>query len=157
MKLSRLVIAAVAVVAFGACESNPDRKGPTRSENASKFNTQLGVNYMQQGNLALAQEKLERALKQNPKDPNVHLSLAVLNERLGEAKRADTFYRNALRLAPESPEVSNTYAVYLCKSNRVDEGVKRFDEVAANRLYRSPEVALTNAGVCLRKIGRAHV
>ena len=31
-----------------------------------------------------------------------------------------------------------------------DEGVERFAAVAANKYYRTPEVALTNAGVCLR-------
>jgi type IV pilus assembly protein PilF len=154
MKLSRFLVAALAIAALAACETNPDRKAPTRSENAAKFNTQLGVNYMQQGNLALAQEKLERALKQNPKDPNVHVSLAVLSERLGDSKRADSYYRSALRLAPDNPEISNTYAVYQCKNNHVDDGVKLFDSVAANRLYRSPEVALTNAGVCLRTAKR---
>ena len=32
----------------------------------------------------------------------------------------------------------------------MDEGVGRFMTVAGNRYYRTPEVALTNAGVCLR-------
>src|SRR5204863_2887062 len=45
---------------------------------------------------------------------------------------------------------SNNYAIHLCKNGRVDEGVERFTAVAGNRYYRTPEVALTNAGVCLR-------
>jgi type IV pilus assembly protein PilF len=32
----------------------------------------------------------------------------------------------------------------------VEEGVERFTAVAANKYYRTPEVALSNAGVCLR-------
>jgi type IV pilus assembly protein PilF len=152
MKASRLLVVAMAVLSFAACESSsPKRKdGPKPSESAAKFNTELGVTYMQQGNLALAQEKLERALKQNPRDANVHVSLGMLNERLGETRKADQHYNTALKLAPGSPEITNTYAVFLCKNKRVEEGVKKFDAVAANRLYRAPEVALTNAGVCLR-------
>ena len=65
-------------------------------------------------------------------------------------KLADKHFREALRLAPDNPDISNNYAIYLCKNGRVDEGVERFAAVAANKYYRTPEVALTNAGVCLR-------
>ena len=40
--------------------------------------------------------------------------------------------------------------MYLCRTGRTDEGVKRFEEAAHNALYRTPEAAYTNAGVCLR-------
>ena len=119
-------------------------------ESAAKTNIQLGVAYLQQGNYPLAREKLERSLKQNPKDPDVHTSLGLLYDRVGETKLADKHFREALRLAPTNPDISNNYAIYLCKNNRVEEGVERFSAVAADKYYRTPEVALSNAGVCLR-------
>jgi type IV pilus assembly protein PilF len=124
------------------------REDPTQT--AAKTNIQLGLAYLKQGNYTVAREKLERSLKQNPKDPDVHTTLGLLYDRTNETKLADRHYREALRLAPENPDVSNNYAIYLCKSGRVDEGVERFSAVAANKYYRTPEVALTNAGVCLR-------
>jgi len=124
------------------------RENPT--ESAAKTNIQLGIAYLQQGNYAVAREKLERSLKQNPKDPDVHTTLGLLYDRTGEPKLADKHYQEALRLAPDNPDVSNNYAIYLCKRGRVDDGVERFAAVAANKYYRTPEVALTNAGVCLR-------
>ncbi len=124
------------------------REDPT--EAAAKTNIQLGVAYLQQGNYPLAKEKLERSLKQNPKDPDVHTTLGLLYDRTDEPKLADKHFREALRLAPDKPDVSNNYAIYLCKNGRIDEGVERFSAVAANKYYRTPEVALTNAGVCLR-------
>ncbi len=123
------------------------RENPT--ESAAKTNIQLGIAYLQQGNYIVAREKLERSLKQNPKDPDVHTSLGLLYDRTGEPKLADKHYQEALRLAPDNPDVSNNYAIYLCKRGKVDEGVQRFAAVAANKYYRTPEVALTNAGVCL--------
>ena len=48
----------------------------------------------------------------------------------------------------------NNYAVYLCQNGRTDEGVKKFQEAAVNALYRTPEAAYTNAGVCLRAAKR---
>jgi len=123
-------------------------------EAAAKYNIQLGTAYLQQGNYSLAREKLERSLKQNPKDPDVHTSLGLLYDRTGDSKLADKHFKEALRLAPDKPDLSNNYAVYLCKNGRTDEGVERFMAVAGNKYYRTPEVALTNAGVCLRSAKR---
>jgi type IV pilus assembly protein PilF len=80
--------------------------------------------------------------------------LALLYERLDIPAQVDSHYRTAIRLAPKDPQISNNYAVYLCRAGRTDEGVKRFLDVARNPLYRSPESAYTNAGVCLRAAKR---
>lgn len=149
--------AMVAMTAAGAltgCVTSDGGRKPLKQESsdetAAKYNIQLGTAYLQQGNYPLAKEKLERSLKQNPRDPDVHTSLGLLYDRTNEDKLADKHFREALRLAPEKPDLINNYAVYLCKNGRVEEGVERFTSVAANKYYRTPEVALTNAGVCLR-------
>jgi type IV pilus assembly protein PilF len=149
------LVAFVLSCMLAACVTNTKDGGrPLKDEDpqdaAAKYNIQLGTAYLQQGNYALAKEKLERSLKQNPKDPDVHTSLGLLYDRTGDPKGADKHFREALRLAPDKPDVSNNYAIYLCKNGRVDEGVERFTAVANNKYYRTPEVALTNAGVCLR-------
>jgi type IV pilus assembly protein PilF len=149
----RLVVGILCCM-LAACVTNTKDGGkPLKDEDpqmaAGKYNVQLGTAYLQQGNYALARDKLERALKQNPKDPDVHTSLGLLYDRTGDTKGADKHFREALRLAPDKPDISNNYAIYLCKNGRTDEGVERFTAVANNKYYRTPEVALTNAGVCL--------
>jgi type IV pilus assembly protein PilF len=147
------LIPVIALTLLAGCVSSDGSKALKRedpTDSAAKTNIQLGIAYMQQGNYAVAREKLERSLKQNPKDPDVHTSLGLLYDRTGETKLADKHFQEALRLAPNNPDISNNYAIYLCKRGRVDEGVERFSAVAANKYYRTPEVALTNAGVCLR-------
>ncbi len=121
-----------------------------KRNDASNYNMQLGMAYLNQGELGLAKEKLERAERENPGDPNVHSAMAMLQDRLGHPDLADKEFKAALNLGPRSPEVLNNYAVYLCRTGRVDEGVKSFEEAAHNALYRTPEAAFTNAGVCLR-------
>jgi type IV pilus assembly protein PilF len=154
----RLVAGLLLCVLAGCVTTNREGGKPLKDEDpkeaAAKYNVQLGTAYLQQGNYALAKEKLERSLKQNPRDPDVHTSLGLLYDRTGDAKLADKHFREALRLAPEKPDLSNNYAIYLCKNGRVDEGVDRFMSVANNKFYRTPEVALTNAGVCLRSAKR---
>jgi type IV pilus assembly protein PilF len=144
-----LVLGGVAVLAMTACASSSS--GPhTKQHDAASYNVQLGIAYLHQGDLAIAKDKLDRALKQNPADPNVHSALALLYERLGKPDQADDEFRTALRLGPHDPDILNNYAIYLCRSGRTEDGVKHFQEAATNALYRTPEAAYTNAGVCLR-------
>jgi type IV pilus assembly protein PilF len=136
--------------ASGGSSVNPTRAEPTRAETAAAYNLQLGVAYLQQGNLPLAKEKLERALQQNPRDATTHGAMALLNEKLGSLRDADRFYRSALRLSPRNPDLTNNYAVFLCRSGNVDAALTKFSEATRNALYRTPWRAHINAGVCLR-------
>lgn len=147
-RVSSLLLVGAAVLALFACASATNRA--KKKGDASNYNMQLGMAYLNQGDLGLAKEKLDRALAENPGDPNVHSAMAMLQDRLGHPEQADKEFKTALNIGPRSPDVLNNYAVYLCRNGRVDEGVKTFEEAAHNALYRTPEAAYTNAGVCLR-------
>jgi len=146
------VIAAVMLVACATRSSKPLHMADQRE--AAADNVQLGINYMNQGDLNLAKTKLDRALEEDPNNANVHSARAMLFERMNQLGKADEEFRAALKLAPHDPDVINNYAVYLCQNGRTDEGVKRFLEAAHNPLYRTPQAAYTNAGVCLRAAKR---
>jgi type IV pilus assembly protein PilF len=152
--IGRAAAAALLAIALSACVSSSKSRAADTNVQASAYNLQLGIAYLQQNNLATAKDKLERAAKENPRDPNVHNALALLYERLGQPEQTDKEYHTALRLDPQNPEIANNYAAYLCRSNRADEGARRLLEVAQNPLYRTPEAAYTNAGVCLRALHR---
>ena len=155
MNVFRCSLAVVVLALAGAAPAGAqNNNNKSRNEDVASINVQLGVAYLKQGNLAVAQEKLERAEKLNARDPNVHTALAVLYERLNRPKDVERHYRAASRLAPRDPNVSNNYAVWLCQHGRTDEGVKRFIAAARNPLYSTPETAYTNAGVCLRAAQR---
>jgi type IV pilus assembly protein PilF len=144
--------AALAGTGVAGCVSSslPPSDGPA----AARINVQLGLDYMQRGELALAQTKLQRALSEDGHNADVHQGLAMLDERLGKPKEADREYRRALDLSHRAPAVLNGYAVFLCSHGRATEGVQLFEEAAGNALYRTPWVAYTNAGVCLRTVHR---
>jgi type IV pilus assembly protein PilF len=148
---ARWVLAGSLLVLCGCETSGGAQKSPAT---AAQANMELGAAYLQQGNLPIAKDKLERAVKQAPRDPAIHGLLAMLYLRLGQESRAEAEYRTALALAPHDPELLNNYAVFLCGAGRIDEGVGRFQEASHNALYRTPWVAITNAGVCLRSANR---
>jgi type IV pilus assembly protein PilF len=152
---ARLALAATlaSVVLASGCVSSAG--GHTLNEKeAAKANLQLGVAYLQQNNLPLAKEKLERAEKQDPSVADTHSALGILYERLDRKKDAERQYATSRRLAPDSGEVANSYAVFLCSNGKPDAGVKEFEAAARNPLYPTPWAALTNAAVCLRAAKR---
>jgi type IV pilus assembly protein PilF len=149
-RAASLLLIGVAAFALAACSSTSSNTRKKEKGDASNYNMQLGMAYLNQGDLGLAKEKLDRALAENPGDPNVHSAMAMLQDRLGHPEQADKEFKAALNLGPRSPDVLNNYAVYLCRTGRTDEGVKTFEEAAHNALYRTPEAAYTNAGVCMR-------
>jgi type IV pilus assembly protein PilF len=140
---------ALALTGLVGCVTTGDTR-PKSDKDAAIANVKLGVAYMQQGNLALAKDKLERAEKQDPKNLQVHTSLAFLYEKLNKPEDAEKQYQEALRLAPESADVANNYAVFQCRAGKVDHAIKLFDTAAQDKLYSTPWAAYTNAAVCLR-------
>ncbi|MDE2049899.1 MAG: type IV pilus biogenesis/stability protein PilW [Gammaproteobacteria bacterium] len=143
-----------AVLLAGVLAGCANQQVVEQRRDAAIYNTELGIAYMRRGDLAVAQAKLDRALKENPDDPDVHSARALLFARLQDPKQADREFRAALRLAPKNPDFQNNYAVYLCSVGRVDEGVQTFLGAAHNPLYLTPELAYDNAGVCLRSAHR---
>ena len=144
-----LGVIAAALVAAGLAGC-ANQQVVQQHRDAAIYNTELGIAYMRRGDLAVAQTKLDRAVKENPDDPDVHNARALLFARLGEPEQADREYREAMRLAPKNPDFQNNYAIYLCGVGRVDDGVQTFLRAAHNPLYMTPELAYDNAGVCLR-------
>jgi type IV pilus assembly protein PilF len=143
----RPTLLALAALALAACATPAQQQ---RKDDAASINTRLGIEYMRRGDLALAKEKLDKALSEDSSNAEVHAARAELFQRMGQNDDADGEFRRALGLAPHDPSIENSYAVFLCSHNRTDDGVKRFLEAARNPLYKTPEVAYSNAGVCLR-------
>lgn len=117
---------------------------------AAAANVRLGVAYMNNGDMALAKEKLERAESQDPKSAEAQFALAELYSRLNRPTDADRRFRNAIQLAPDKLEVVNGYAAFLCTNGEVDKAIAHFERLMRDPLYSRQPAAATNAGMCLR-------
>ena len=122
-----------------------------KDSNASNFNADLGIQYLQKGHLQLANEKLLKALDQNPNSARSNHYFALLQQRLGNQNKASTYFNRAVNLAPKDPEIRNNYGSFLCDSGRPKAAVDQFMTAIKDPLYSTPEFAYTNAGICLRK------
>lgn len=145
------VCAASLLMVLGGCVTtkSPHLDQGNVREDAAADNVKLAMAYMQEGNLQRAKEKLDRALQEDPANPNLHSVMAMFYERINDQKKAENEIHEAMRLAPNDPGPVLFYGVYLCDQHRVDEGITRMLQVARDPLYRTPEAAYTDMGVCL--------
>jgi type IV pilus assembly protein PilF len=120
---------------------------------AAATNVQLAIEYMKLGKLATSRDFIERALSQDPGNPDVQMTAGLVYERLNDMPKAEHAYASGFRLGKGDPNIQNTYAGFLCRSGKAVAGEKLFAEVARSPLYQTPEVALINAGVCVRGTG----
>ena len=118
---------------------------------AASYNAQLGAKYLQAGRLKLANEKLEKALKQNPDSSEVNHFYAILQQRIGDNKAATKHFKKAIRINKKDPNLLNNYGSHLCQIGHVTEAVEHFKLAIQNPFYTTPEFAYTNAGICLLK------
>lgn len=145
----RIILSWLLMVLLSACAMVP--VGPTRNEKASKINVELGVGYYQQGNLEQANEKLIKALNQDPKSSQAHYAYAVLQNRFLDKEKTEFHFRKAIDLDPKNSEALNNFGAYLCNDGRTEEADKMFMQAVKNPLYKFPEIAYSNAAVCLLK------
>jgi type IV pilus assembly protein PilF len=154
--LLALALAALVAACTNAGSGNIKQESKEAEKNeAARINTELGQKYMQQGNLKVALEDLNKALSYDPDYVDAHTVIALLYERIGDAKQAEDHYRRAAQLRPKGGAELNNYGTFLCKVGRYDESKEYFERAVTDPFYNTPEVAMTNEGTCLLKAGKA--
>ena len=153
MTLSKLLVLSVLILGMLGCTTITSTDPTARpNKKAAEINTQLGVNYLGRGELVLADEKLRRALKQDPRSSTTHWVFALLQERLGENADAEKHFRKAISLNPKDSRAHNNYGAFLCNQDRIPEAEKEFLLAIENPLYAQAASAYANAGICVLKI-----
>ncbi len=120
---------------------------------AAEINTRLGTEYMSRGQYEIALEKLKRAIRSDSDYAPAHTVIAVLYERIGEYELAGDHYQRAVKASPDSGDANNNYGAYLCRNGKSREADPYFQKALDDPFYRTPAVALANAGSCALRHG----
>ena len=153
MNYGKLIACVITVAVLTACSSTPEVKEIEKNPSvAAKANTELGVEYLREGNYELSKTKLEKALELEPNYAPAHDYIAVLYQTVGETKLAEKHYKKSLRLNPDNAPTRNNYGQFLCFQDRHREATAEFMKAADNAFYPTPEKPLTNAGLCAARI-----
>lgn len=157
MKTEFTAVATLLVVALtlgGCATQTKNRKTEAQDqERIAEVNTKLAIAYMRDGDNQQAVNKLERAIDADPSYAAAYSTLGLLYNRVGEFEKADRNFKQAIRLEPDNSAFLNNYGQVLCQNGEHVKGQEMFARARANPLYRTPEIALSNAGICAMTAG----
>lgn len=132
-------------------DASPQRK------KAAAVQVSLAQGYMEQGNLEFALEKLKRAIALDKNSADAYTMLGLLYERINDPLLAEQNYRQAVLIEPAAGDMNNNLGGFLCRAGKHAESLAYFDLAVQDPFYRTPQAALTNAGLCARADGQAEL
>lgn len=154
----KLMVAGLALALLAGCASGSGnfmgRASSDRARQGAELQVQLAQEYIKRGKLEVARDKLQRALELDPYSAQAHTVSGYLNETIGERVQAELHYKRAVEIKPKDGDMANNYAGFLCRQGRYDESDAMFQRAIADPFYKTPEVALSNAGICAKDSGR---
>ena len=156
----RLICALLILTAAGAClpfKLPADKTiQPARPTNEiAQSNLNLAVEYIRQRDHENALQTLARARQADPNYSAIYNVYGLLYQQIGQPAKAEESFKRAISLDRNDSSTLNNYGRLLCQQGRAPEAEKTFLRAADNPLYETPEIAITNAGLCLDSQGRA--
>ncbi len=147
-KISHCLLLAGALALGGCAAGGGANSSNKQTAEAARIHTELGTAYLREREYEAALEKLNKALSYDADYAPAHTVLGVLYERLGQSDKAGRHYRRAAQADPDDGGAQNNYGSYLCRSGQHGQAYTYFEKAVDNPFYRTPEVALSNAGHC---------
>ncbi|RKH84585.1 tetratricopeptide repeat protein [Corallococcus sp. AB045] len=128
---------------------------PTEKERqSSEIHYDLGIQAQQHGHVQDALQEYQKALEQNPGNPEAHNAVGVLLHlsfrRLDEAS---SHYEKALKLRPSFSDARTNLGNLRLDQGRYDEAIKLYEESLNDMQYRHGYSAQGNLGWALYKKG----
>ena len=163
-----LRIAGVAcLIAFLAgCSSAPKTPAPQPAEpppppkqvevspkERAQLHVDLGAGYYERGQMDVALDELNEAVKLDPNNAKAYNIYGLIYSLLDENAKAEQNFQKAMQLAPQDSDIHHNWGWYLCTHGRAREAIPEFEQAIRDPLYKTPEIALVNAGRCSVSIG----
>ena len=161
VRLATRAFTAGALVLLAACSSKPTTPEPVQLQPAvrtplvpaspqvrAQLHTELASGYYERGQMDVALSELSQAVTADPTYPQAYNIYGLVYATLGEDQKAEQNFGRALQLAPTDSETRQNWGWYLCSHNRARDSLPEFEAAVRNPLYKTPEIALVNAGRC---------
>jgi len=138
---------------LAACSifSGPKTPADTGSQ-AANTNVQLGLAYLQSGDVQRAKQKLLLAEQQAPQATESQGAMGYFLESTGNSSEAEAYYRKAATLHAQSGAAQNNYGTFLCRSGRYAEADQHFLLALQDPSYLNTAQVYENAGLCAMQI-----
>lgn len=120
---------------------------------AARIHTELAQHYLAEGDLQDALTKLKLALQFDPNYAPARTVIAFVYEKINQLPEAEANYRQAVALEPDKGAPNNNLGQFLCRTGKLQESISYFQKALADPFYATPDVALTNEGICRLQMG----
>lgn len=150
-----ILLLMISTVLLSACNtvSSPSSSQNIRpahvTNEVAAANLNLGIAYLKEGKYEEALKKLEKAKQADPAHPSIYNVFGLLYQQINDFDKAEKHFKKALSLDNSNSSTLNNYGSFLCQQDRIEEALKTYTRAADNPLYQTPELAITNAGLCL--------
>ena len=135
---------------------DPLSTGKGRDE-ARQAYVQLGLGYLQQGQMERAKAPLKKALELDSSDADANAALGLVFQAELEPELASQYYTKALSSRPRDARILNNYGGFLYEQKRYKEAYERFQQAADDNLYSERARVFENLGMTSLKLGNRDV
>lgn len=127
------------------------------SQQTAEIKTQIAVEYIKIGNIDSAKNALDEALARNPNHAMANMMVGVTYQLVGTTEsfeKADKYFKNAVQLEPNNPQIRNNYGQYLFIAEKYQEAIVQFKHASNTIGYSGRDVALNNLGQSYLKLNQ---
>lgn len=125
----------------------------TQNSAAAAINVQLGLAYLERGDMARAKNKLLLALAQNPSSDTVQDAMGYFLEKSHDIKNAEKYYLKAIAITTHPGAAYNNYGAFLYRQKKYHEALKYFILATKDPDYLHTDMAQKNVFLAQEKIG----
>jgi type IV pilus assembly protein PilF len=144
------------VLLVGGCVQQPiggdltTQQLANRVQESARIHTELAAEYFHRGQVRVAIEEVNEALKAIPNYAPAYNVMGLINMKLNQDHQALIDFQKAVKYAPDNPEINNNFGWFLCERfpDRMDQAISHFMIALKDPLYATPEKSYANAGIC---------
>ena len=128
-------------------DDNLDENKRTPQEQA-QIRAELAANYLQRGELKVALDEVEEALKLDADNAAANYIMALIQMRFKDKQKVEHYFRKAIRRPDPLPNAQQDYANYLCGQKDYKQAFKEFEALHDNPIYPNQELVYLNEAEC---------
>ncbi len=162
------IVVVVASLALYGCASKPSQPenrveppppvllaptAPVTGRRKAELHTELAAGYYERGQMNVALDELKEAESNDPTYAKIYDVYGLVYTMLGEEAKAEANFQRALQIAPNDSDIHHNWGAFLCSHGRPAQAIPEFEIAARDPLYKTPEIALANAGKCSALLG----
>ncbi len=129
---------------LSSCASKPEQKAEDNRKGDLHY--QMGVTYLNKGNVEMAFFELNKAVRLKPRDAEVRFAIGTVYLYKGEPERAIGELKEALRLNPTHADAYNNLGAAYARIEKWDLAIEACQKALDQIGYQTPEKALTIIG-----------